>query len=174
MRTRGAVGLAVLVWLAAGPASAETGKAVIRGTSAGSSLAGEAVLTDTPGGVQVDVHITGAPPGQHGLHIHQFGECGDAGAAAGGHYNPENVAHGFLPDDGLAKAHPGDLGNIEIGQDGAGVLTLVLPGVSLDGGSPRSVGGRAVILHEKQDDFSQPTGNAGGRIGCGPILLVKP
>jgi Cu-Zn family superoxide dismutase len=26
-----------------------------------------------------------------------------------------------------------------------------------------------VILHEKEDDFGQPTGNAGGRIGCGVI-----
>jgi Cu-Zn family superoxide dismutase len=34
------------------------------------------------------------------------------------------------------------------------------------------VGGRAIILHEKMDDFSQPTGNAGGRIGCGTIIVT--
>jgi hypothetical protein len=28
-----------------------------------------------------------------------------------------------------------------------------------------------VVLHEKADDFGQPTGNAGGRIGCGTIQL---
>ena len=32
--------------------------------------------------------------------------------------------------------------------------------------------GRAVIIHEKADDFSQPAGNAGGRIACGLIGLV--
>ena len=37
------------------------------------------------------------------------------------------------------------------------------------GEAPHAVAGRAFILHEKQDDFGQPTGNAGGRIGCGKI-----
>jgi len=31
-----------------------------------------------------------------------------------------------------------------------------------------------VILHEKVDDFSQPVGNAGGRIACGSIVLTGP
>ncbi|MBI3323135.1 MAG: superoxide dismutase family protein, partial [Candidatus Omnitrophica bacterium] len=33
-------------------------------------------------------------------------------------------------------------------------------------------GGRSLILHEKVDDFGQPLGNAGGRIGCGVIRIV--
>jgi len=33
--------------------------------------------------------------------------------------------------------------------------------------------GKSVIVHEKTDDFSQPTGNAGGRIGCGIIEPVE-
>jgi Cu-Zn family superoxide dismutase len=164
---------AIMVWAGAASASAETGAAEIRGTAAGSPVAGDASLTDTPAGLQVSVRVTGAAPGAHGLHIHQHGGCGDAGNDAGGHFNPDNVSHGFLPDDGLAKAHPGDLGNIEVNQDGVGELAAVLPGVTLSGGA-RSVAGRAIVLHEKADDFSQPTGNAGGRIGCGPILLVKP
>ena len=33
---------------------------------------------------------------------------------------------------------------------------------------PNSVVGKAVIFHEKADDLTtQPTGNAGGRFGCG-------
>ena len=150
---------------------AETGKAVIQPTSEGSSVAGSATLTDTPAGLQVAVEVTGVSPGRHGLHIHQYGGCGDAGKAAGGHYNPAGAPHGFLPADGAAKAHAGDMGNIEVGPDGSGTATVVLPGVSL-GSSAHSVGGRAVILHEKVDDFGQPTGNAGGRIGCGPIIVT--
>ena len=173
MKRTGTIVVGVIVSaLSAACASAETGKVVIKGTTDGSSVAGSATLTDTPAGLQVAVQVSGVPAGKHGLHIHQYGDCGDKGNAAGGHYNPDNVTHGFLPQDGVTKAHPGDLGNIDVGADGAGSLTLVLPGVVLSGGK-YSVGGRAIVLHEKVDDFGQPTGNAGSRIGCGPILITK-
>ena len=152
-------------------AFAETGKAVIQATSEGSTVSGSATLADTSVGLRVEVEVRGVSPGQHGLHIHQFGGCGDAGKAAGGHYNPGGAPHGFFPTDGAAKAHAGDMGNIDVGADGSGALTVVLPGVTLGSGA-HSVGGRAIILHEKVDDFGQPTGNAGGRIGCGPIVIT--
>jgi len=153
---------------------AETGKAVIQGTSAGSKVSGTAKLTDTRQGLKVVVNVAGVPPGKHGLHIHEKGECGDQGKAAGGHFNPAGAPHGYLPKDGPAKAHAGDMGNLEVGPDGTGVATVLLPGVSLkETGSAPSVSGRAIIVHEKVDDFGQPTGNAGGRIGCGVIETTK-
>ena len=164
------VGLVAGLWSAS--AWAETGKAVIQATAEGSSVTGAATLEDTPQGLQVSVQVTGAAPGKHGMHIHQYGDCGEAGNAAGSHFNPGSVPHGFLPSDGLTKAHPGDLGNIEVSQDGTGSLTLMLPGVVLSGGA-YSVAGRAIVLHEKADDFGQPTGNAGSRIGCGAIVITK-
>lgn len=150
---------------------AETGKAVIRPTSEGSTIAGSVLFSDSPQGLEVQARITGAPPGKHGFHVHEFGDCSDAGKAAGGHFNPRGTPHGFLPEDRKQKAHAGDMGNIEIGPDGSGTLTLTLPEVSLSGGE-HNVAGRAVILHEKPDDFSQPTGNAGSRIGCGVIVIT--
>ena len=66
------------------------------------------------------------------------------------------------------------MGNIDVGPKGSGTATVVLPGVSLTGtGGTPSVKGRSIILHEKIDDFGQPTGNAGGRIGCGTIVVTK-
>ena len=167
-----------LVVLVAGSADlfAESGRALIQGTAQGSSVTGTAAFSSTgegaEAGLRVVATVSNVTPGKHGLHIHQYGSCGAAGNAAGGHYNPNNVPHGFLPSDGLAKAHPGDLGNIDVGADGSGSLTVVLPGVSLNGSS-NPVAGRAIILHEKPDDFGQPTGNAGSRIGCGTILITK-
>ena len=152
-------------------AFAESGKAVIQATAEGSAVSGEAAFTETPEGLQASIKVSNIPPGKHGLHIHQYGNCADGGNAAGGHYNPHGVKHGFLPKDGFEGAHAGDLGNIEVGPDGAGKLELALPGLRLSGGE-HSVGGRSVILHEKVDDFGQPLGNAGGRIGCGVIRIV--
>ena len=158
------------VWCAAA-AEAATGTAVIHGTSDDSTITGTATFTDTDGGLQITIEVANVPPGQHGIHIHQFGACHDGGNAAGGHYNPDGVPHGYLPSDGQAKAHAGDLGNIEVGADGAGRLAIVVPSLTVTGGR-YSVAGRAVILHERPDDFGQPTGNAGGRIGCGAIVIT--
>ncbi len=165
------------VWLAillATPAclGTERATAVILPTQAGSPLAGSAELQETARGLQIKIKLSHAPPGRHGLHFHDQGQCGDGGKAAGDHYNPNHVKHGYLPEEGFAGAHAGDLGNIEVGPDGTGTLDLTILGLSLRSG-PHPVVGRSIILHEREDDFSQPTGNAGSRIGCGVIALKK-
>ncbi|MBI3999943.1 MAG: superoxide dismutase family protein [Candidatus Omnitrophica bacterium] len=151
-------------------ALAETATAVIKGTEENSTLVGAVVLEDTDEGLKIEADIAEAPPGQHGIHIHENGSCEDKGNAAGSHYNPESVKHGFLAADGLTGAHAGDLGNIQISEKGTGNLYLVVPGLTVRNGT-HNVEGRAIILHEKQDDFGQPAGNAGGRIGCGIIQV---
>ena len=157
-----------LLLLTAGDAWAAKAKAEIKGTAPDSKISGTAVFEDTEKGLAVNVEIANVSPGPHGIHIHEKGSCEDSGNGAGGHYNPAGAQHGFLPKDGFAGAHAGDFGNIEVGPDGKGSRKLVLPELTVEGGK-YNVAGRAVILHEKQDDFGQPTGNAGGRVGCGVI-----
>ena len=164
------IGMLSIAFIAAG-VQAETGVANIKGTAMNSLLKGTVTLVDTPAGLKVDARLTGLPPGQHGFHIHEFGSCDDMGKAAGGHYNPENAMHGMVVKDGVMKAHAGDLGNITAGTDGNATLEAVIPDVTLTG-SKHSVLGRAFIVHEKVDDFSQPVGNAGTRIGCGAIVMT--
>ena len=163
--------VAVIVLAGCPQLFAESGKAVIQGTAEGSKVSGTAALEDTSEGLKVAVRVANVSPGKHGLHIHEFGSCRDSGNSAGGHYNPDQVKHGFLPTDGLGGAHTGDLGNIEVGADGTGTLELTIKDVRLSSGK-YAVGGRAIVLHEKADDFGQPTGNAGSRIGCGPIVIT--
>jgi len=159
----------VLAGCASSP-TAETGaqaRATIEARS-DSTVTGSATFTEVSGGgVKVQVHIEKAAPGTHGLHIHDVGDCSDPKAAsAGGHFNPGGMPHAGPMD---MKRHAGDLGNIEIKADGAGDLIMMSDMLTVKPG-PNSVVGRAVVFHEKADDMTtQPTGNAGGRLGCGVI-----
>ena len=154
------------------PVLAHEGKAVIKGTAPDSMISGEVILKHAEGGLSVEINVANVPEGKHGIHFHENGSCEDMGKAAGGHFNPDQVMHGFLPKDGAEHAHAGDMGNIDVAKDGTGSLKLFLPGVNLEEGS-YAVKGKAIILHEKEDDMSQPTGNAGGRIGCGVIEVSE-
>jgi len=156
--------------LAYAGAEGKTVKAVITATDAGAAVLGEVNFVEKGGGVEATAHLAGVPAGMHGFHVHENGSCADAGGAAGGHFNPDRHEHGFLPKDGLEGAHAGDLGNITIADDGSGDYSAFLKGLSLSEGK-YNITGKAVILHEKADNFGQPTGNAGGRIGCGIIEI---
>ncbi len=143
-------------------------KVAIKSTSDPSKVIGEASFSKKQGGMLIEAKINDAPPGKHGFHIHEVGNCGDKGNAAKGHFNPDGVKHGLLKKNGFKNAHAGDLGNITISSDGKGTLSETVPGLTVSGGK-YAINGLSVILHEKVDDFGQPVGNAGGRIGCGII-----
>jgi len=134
----------------------------------GSNVGGWATFTERPtGGVAVVVHIENAPPGVHGLHVHEKGDCSAADASsAGGHFNPGAMPHAG-PNDQMR--HAGDLGNITIEANGTGHLEIVTDLLTVRPG-PNSVVGKAVVFHEKADDLkTQPSGNAGARLGCGVV-----
>jgi len=140
----------------------------IKGTEPNSKITGTVTLTEGNGGLTVVAKVVNVPPGKHGFHIHAIGSCADMGKAAGGHFNPDKSPHGLWPQDGSMKAMAGDMGNIDVGADGIGSFTIFMPMLTLKTGK-YVVNGLSIIVHEKEDDFSQPLGNAGGRIGCGII-----
>ena len=146
-------------------------KVALNPTNDQSNISGEVALTEEDNGLTVEATVANVSPGKHGFHFHENGSCEEGGKAAGGHFNPDKVEHGYLPKDGHGHAHAGDMGNIEVGADGSGTLKVFLPGVSLEQGA-YAVAGKAIILHAKEDDFGQPTGNAGDRIGCGVIEVA--
>ena len=146
--------------------------AMVQSMDGSSTMLGEATFTKTSAGIKVDLSLNNVPAGYHGFHIHEFGSCDNGGAAAGGHFNPLSVKHGYLVKEGYENAHVGDLGNVLIYSDGSGTLSLTVPDLPLMDGD-RAIVDHAVILHADRDDFGQPTGNAGGRIGCGIIELLN-
>lgn len=101
------------------------------------------------------------------VHLHEHGDCGDAGKGAHGHWNPTNEAHGKW---GSAAYHSGDIGNIQLDGEGSGSITLSSNRWTIGGDDKTNIINRAVIVHSGVDDYkTQPTGNAGSRIGCGVI-----
>jgi Cu-Zn family superoxide dismutase len=101
------------------------------------------------------------------VHIHEHGDCGDAGKGAHGHWNPSQKPHGKWES---ANFHAGDIGNILLDQEGKASLSLTTDLWTLGGDPNKNILGRAIIVHGGIDDYtSQPSGNAGTRIGCGII-----
>lgn len=153
-----------------------TAQAILTSTEDPSKILGEVNLVQTPEGLQITAQVQQSPSGRHGFHIHENGSCEENGNAAGGHFNPNGVKHGFIVKDGFEAAHAGDLGNIEIAEDGRGSLSYTVSGLTLSETQTEgeyAIGDRAFILHADPDDFGQPTGNAGGRIGCGTIQISQ-
>ena len=121
------------------------------------------------GSVKVIADLQALPPNSvHAIHLHEVGDCSAPDAmSAKAHYNPENKQHGLPPGE---DRHAGDLGNFTT--DGAGKVRYEITVTNLTMASARNpVLGRAVIVHEKQDDGSDPAGNAGARIGCGVVVV---
>jgi Cu-Zn family superoxide dismutase len=137
----------------------------------GNKVSGKVTFTEVADGVQIKAEITGLTPGNHGFHVHEFGDCSAADAnSAGAHFNPTKQPH--AGPDANAR-HVGDMGNIEADASGNAKLDYVDHHISLTK-DQRSVIGRSVIIHEKADDLkSQPTGDAGGRVACGVIGIAK-
>lgn len=135
--------------------------------TSGQTAAGTVTLTQlADGSVRVQVDLTGVPAGMHGFHIHEKGDCGDNGNAAGGHYNPLATPHA-APD--VDPHHAGDFGNVEADASGNVRLSFNTRSVTVEDG-PATAVGHAIILHANRDDLTtQPTGNAGARIACGVV-----
>jgi len=131
-----------------------------------------ATLVENPeGGVKITLDGENLPPGEHGFHIHDRGECTPPDfESAGGHYNPTNSLHGFDDPEG---PHAGDLENITVKEDGSVFVELDAPMVSLKRDHENTLfteEGTSLIIHADPDDYiSQPAGNAGERIACGVI-----
>ena len=62
----------------------------------------------------------------------------------------------------------GDMPNILLGADGSGTLEYTIPGAKLTSGDAPllDADGAAIVIHAAADDMkTDPTGNAGGRLG---------
>lgn len=137
----------------------------------GQEVNGTVTFSKEKNGIRVHAELSGLSAGKHGFHIHTYGDCSTPDlSSAGGHYNPNNNDHGAPTDQ---NRHMGDMGNVEAGDNGNATLDYIDNHIKLNG--PNNVIGRAIIVHQGEDDLtSQPSGNAGPRIGCGVIGIGNP
>ena len=137
-------------------------------TGADGRSMGSVTLIEGPNGVLVQAHVTGLTPGGHGFHIHGVGACEPDFGAAGGHFNPGDIPHGFMNEGGW---HPGDLPNIYAGADGTARADIFTTAVTLAADAENSLfddDGSAIIVHAAPDSYGEAPG-AGDRVACGVI-----
>lgn len=142
---------------------------IISATVPDTALTGTAEFTQHNGKVKMVLNITCLTMANRSVavHLHEMGNCGDMGKMAHGHWNPTNQQHGKW---GSSSFHSGDIGNISLDAAGKGTLEMETDLWSIGGDDKTNILNRSVIVHGGVDDFTtQPTGNAGSRIGCGVI-----
>jgi Cu-Zn family superoxide dismutase len=132
---------------------------------------GSANITEAAaGGVLINIEVEGLPPEAWlGFHIHENGVCDpeDDFESAGGHFDPHGAAHGYYAVGG---PHAGDMPNQYVPASGILIAEVFNHMVSLEDADPANIRGRALMIHEHQDDYeTQPTGDAGGRLACAVI-----
>lgn len=117
--------------------------------------------------------ISGLTDGEHGFHVHEFGNNTNGCISAGPHYNPHNKTHGSPAHE---MRHVGDLGNIK-SEGGVAKINLTDAAIQLSGA--QNIVGRCLVVHADIDDLGQgghelssTTGNAGARVGCGIIGIA--
>jgi Cu-Zn family superoxide dismutase len=122
---------------------------------------------------QVDVRaeVHDLPPGFHGFHVHEVGQCEPPFTSAGGHLNLEDAFH---PD------HSGDMPVLLVNSDGTGKVSFETDRFALKDLFDED--GSAIIVHALPDNYANiperygevdqdtlETGDSGERIACGAI-----
>ena len=161
--------------LAAGAASAQNRveMTLIDIKGVGASI-GTVELAAAPkgGGVIFTPMLKGLPPGEHGFHVHEFGNCGakekdgklSAGEMAGDHYDPKKVHKHEGP---TGSGHLGDLPPLKVDAKGNATQAVTAPRLTL-----KDLRRKALVIHEGGDNLSdqpKPNGGGGARIACGVV-----
>lgn len=131
---------------------------------------GTATIVETPSGMAlVTLELQDLPSGIHGIHIHETGQCTPPDFESAGGHLAGDKEHGVMAANG---PHPGDLPNIHVPEGGSLTVEYFAAGLTMDMLSDDD--GSAIIIHEQPDDYvGQPSGHAGGRIGCGTFAAAN-
>jgi Cu-Zn family superoxide dismutase len=158
--------ISLLVFGAALAVSCATTKTYTINSKSGTETQGTAKFSQTGKTVEMDLNVYKLTPGIHAVHIHEKGDCSAADASsAGGHWNPTKNDHGKWETE---HYHMGDIGNLSANKEGTARLVFKTDKWCLNcSDETKNIMNKSIVIHAAKDDFTtQPTGNAGGRVGC--------
>jgi len=127
---------------------------------------------DTKQGLRLTPLLKSLSPGEHGIQIHENGDCGPgeisgtmaAGGAAGGHFDPDHTGG---HEGATGTGHLGDLPLLTVGADGIARTPITALRLKLG-----QIKGRTIVIHAGGDNYSdqpEPLGGGGARVACGVI-----
>lgn len=133
---------------------------------------GTVTISETDYGTLFTPDLSGLPPGLHGFHVHEKGNCGPAekdgkmvaGQAAGGHFDPDKTGSHKGPYE---NGHKGDLPAIYVDDSGVATHPVLAPRIKVS-----DLKGLSLMIHEGGDNYSdtpKELGGGGGRIACGVV-----
>jgi superoxide dismutase, Cu-Zn family len=132
---------------------------------------GTITISNSNAGATFKLGLHGLPPGPHGFHVHENGNCGPTllngvripAGAAGGHLDPDHAGKHEGP---TGEGHLGDLPVLDVATNGTATQTLTVARIKdID-----MLKGRAVMIHSGGDNYSDaPSPLGGGRIACGVV-----
>src|SRR5271154_1699312 len=99
---------------------------------------------EASGGVRFRVKLWKMPPGKHGFHVHRSGDISQGSHSLCDHFTSPDRTHGDLNDP---RAHNGDLGNLEVGEDGACDASFTATQITLNGDVANTIVGRSLVVH---------------------------
>ena len=131
---------------------------------------GTIIVSQEKNGVSFKVSVSGLPKAERGFHVHEKGDCGPAvkdgkttaGEAAGPHFDPEGKKSHRGPK---GAGHKGDLPVLKGTAEGI-KQTVIAPRLKFV-----EVQGRALVIHDGGDNYSDKPENGGGigRVACGVV-----
>ena len=171
------LGLPVVVALMLGAPWARADDTVVSIYLATQSGPGAAIgvisIGQTDKGAAFKLDLRNLPPGPHGFHVHENGECGpimmngiaSPAGAAGSHWDPDQTNKHAGPE---GEGHMGDLPLLQVAADGTATQTLIAPRIK----DIALLRGHALVIHVHGDNYSdqpEPAGGGGARIACGVV-----
>lgn len=138
-------------------------QAILRGSDSFPNIRGVVRFYTADQGSLMTAEVVGLPHDGgpfYAFHLHEGEHCGSGAGPepfpeSGGHFNPTGQSH---------PHHAGDFPSL-LGDAGYAYISFYTGRLT-----PQQAVGHTVVIHQHAEDFhSQPSGNPGGKIACGPV-----